>query len=382
MPWKEATKMSERAKLIRKWQSGLYTVTELAEEFGISRPTVYEWTKRYDSEGEAGLIDRPPVPKSCPHRTNDEIARQIVLAKRQHADWGPAKLIEWLTIEKRDVEWPAASTAGRILDEQGLVIKRRRPRTGVAPYAQRLEAKESGEMMTADHKGQIRMRDGKYCYPVTINEPVSRFIYAVDGKKSTSYNEAKATFEQVFREHGIPYFLGTDNGNPFSCSRALAGLGRLAVWWIKIGITPLRIHKGCPWENGIHERMHKTLKAATARPPGANMREQQAKFDTFREEFNNVRPHQSLDGRRPSELLKPCARPYPRRLASVEYPAHYETRSVRSKGDMKWQGRQVFIGESLIGERVGLVEIDDGVWSVYFSTIELGRYDERTKSII
>ena len=252
----------------------------------------------------------------------------------------------------------------------------------MSPYASYLEADESGEMMTADHKGQIRMLNGAYCYPVTIADPVSRYIYAVDGKTSTSGAEAKQSFIRVFKEYGLPERIGTDNGNPFACTRSLGGLSRLSVWWIELGILPVKIHKGCPWENGIHERMHRTLKAATARPPAATMRKQQRKFDVFRSEFNNVRPHEGLDDHRPSDLLKSCKRSYPRRVDLVEYPAHYETRSVRRKGEMTWMGRQIFVGQSFTGKRLGLVEIDDGIWAVHFSTIEIGRFDERKGKIL
>lgn len=381
MPWKEATKMTERADLIRKWKTGLYSITELSEVFGVSRPTVYEWTGRYTESGETGLLDRRPVARSCPHRTPTAIAEQIVAAKRKHPQWGPAKLIDLLRIEQPDTHWPSASTGGAILDREGLVGRRRKRRQSGIRIARRMEASKSGEMMTVDHKGQFRMCNREYCFPVTINDPVSRYIYAVDGKRSTSGREARETFERVFQEHGLPVFIGSDNGSPFSCSRALGGLSTLSVWWIKMGIIPVRTHPGCPWENGVHERMHKTLKAATARPPGANLADQQRRFDTFREEFNTVRPHDALGGRRPAELLQPCGRPYPSKLPTVEYPGHYETRSVRPTGEIKWQGGFLFVSESLAGERVGLVEIADGIWSLCFSTIELGRYDETTGRI-
>lgn len=290
MPWKESTAMTQRLGLVRKWHSGLYSVTELAEEFGVSRPTVYEWTARFKAEGEAGLIDRSSVPKTCPHRTASEIIERLVEAKQLRPHWGPDKLIDLLREENPELEWPAVSTAGRILETHGLVKKRKKRRSSpVYQRAGQLKASESGEMMTADHKGQFRLGSGQYVYPVTINDPVSRFIYAVDAVDSTSYERAKPSFERVFREHGIPYFIGSDNGGPFCCSRALGGLSRLSVWWIKAGITPVRIHKGCPWQNGVHERMHKTLKDETSRPPGATMKAQQAKFDVFRDEFNNLR---------------------------------------------------------------------------------------------
>lgn len=381
MPWKEATKMSERVDLIEKWNSGKYSITELAEEYGVSRPTVYEWTGRYEEFGEAGLESRRSVPKSCPHRTDEKIGRKIIQAKQEHPHWGPAKLIALLKIEQPKVAWPSASTAGAILDKEGLVQRRRKKRSGVVRQGRRLEASESGEMMTVDHKGQFRLGDGRYCFPVTINDPVSRYSYAIAGTGSTSYGPVKKAFERVFEMHGVPDLIGSDNGTPFSCSRALGGLSALSVWWIKLGITPMRIHPGCPWENGTHERMHRTLKAETARPPAKNQREQQKRFDAFRKEFNTVRPHAGLGGRRPGELLRPCRRSYPRRLPEVEYPAHYETRSVRLKGLIKWHGKLLFLSKSLVGEQVGLVEIDDGIWSIYFGTIELGRYDERTRDI-
>lgn len=382
MPFRETSRMDERKKLIEKWKSGKYGKSELAREFDVSRPTVYTWIDRYDRFGEGGLEDREPIPTNCPHQTNSEIADRIIEAKHAHPSWGPAKLIELLRIEHPEVSWPAASTAGGILDAAGLVRKRRQKRTAsIRTIHKPLDATVSGEMMTTDHKGQFRMGNGRYCFPVTINDPVSRFIYAIDGATSTSEREARPSFERVFEEHGVPVFIGSDNGGPFSCSRALAGLSRLAVWWIKLGITPLRIRPGCPWENGIHERMHKTLKAETARPPQANMKKQQARFDAFRNEFNTLRPHASLEGKRPAELLKTCPRPYRGPNPKIEYPGHFEIRSVRNRGVIKWQGQLVFVSESLAGEPVGLAEIDDGVWSLFFNHIELGRYDERSKRV-
>lgn len=381
MPWKEATKMTERDELVRKWKSGLYTITGLAEQFGVSRPTVYLWIGRFESEGDDGLVDRPPIAQTCPHRTASAIADRIVEEKERHRDWGPEKLIDLLRKAAPREAWPAASTAGRILDARGMVKKRQRRRTPRINHVGRLNPSESGEMMTVDHKGEFRLGNGGNCHPLTINEPVSRYIYAVDGLSSTSAEQAKPTFVRVFKEHGVPQFIGSDNGGPFSCSHALGGLSQLAVWWIRLGVTPVRIHKGCPWENGIHERMHRTLKAATARPAAADMKQQQVRFDRFRDEFNTVRPHKSLGGQTPGTLLKPCKLSYPSRLPAIEYPAHFETRSVRSKGQIRWQGDLLFVSETLAGERVGLEEVDDGIWTIQFAHIELGLYDERTKSI-
>lgn len=380
MAFKEATKMTEREAMVRKWESGKYTVTELAQEFGVTRPTVYLWLERSTTDGS--LEDRPSTPLTCPHRTGAEITQRIVEAKLIRPQWGPRKLIDKLKLAEPGTAWPAPSTAGRLLEARNLVKKRHRRRKidNIRHATTTLGADESGEMMTIDHKGWFRMGNRQYCHPITINDPVSRFVYAIDGAPSTAYEFAKATMERVFREHGVPLFIGSDNGGPFCSTRTLAGLSRLSVWWIRLGITPVRIHPGCPWENGIHERMHKTLKAEATLPPSATMKAQQVRFDIFRHEFNCERPHESLNGNPPITRLKPCGRPYPKKLPLFEYPGHCEIRRVRSKGAIKWKGELLFVSETLSGENVALEEISDGIWSVRFCHIELARMDERTKT--
>ncbi len=382
MPFKEATKMTRRQEMVDKWRSGNYTKWELAEAFEVTRPSLDLWLGRAD-RGES-LEDRPSIPETCPHRTSEQIAERIVAAKIDWPLWGPKKLIDKLELDDPETAWPAASTAGRILESHGLVRKRRKRRgVGNIRHAiHTLGANESGEMMTVDHKGWFRLGDGRYCYPLTINDPVSRFVYAIAGSGSTAHDFAKVTMEQVFRKHGVPNFIGSDNGGPFCCTRALGGLSRLSVWWILLGITPIRIHPGCPWENGIHERMHKTLKAHTTRPPAANMKAQQVRFDTFRQEFNCERPHDALNGTPPIRHLKACARTYPERLPNLEYPRSSEVRRVRSNGFIKWKGGLLFISETLIGQTIALEEINDGVWSIRFGHLELVRLDERTQRLI
>ncbi len=382
MPFKEATKMSQRQEMVVKWKSGNYTKRELAEEFSISRPSLDYWLARADRC--ESLENRPPIPRTCPHRTSEPIAERIVVAKVARPLWGPKKLIDKLKLDDPQTDWPAASTAGRILQTHGLVSKRRmRRKIGNIRHATHtLGANESGQMMTVDHKGWFRLGDGQYCYPLTLNDPVSRYVYAIAGSGSTAHDFAKTTMTAVFREHGVPELVGSDNGGPFCCTRALAGLSRLSVWWIRLGITPVRIHPGCPWENGIHERMHRTLKAHTTKPPAATMKAQQARFDAFRQEFNCERPHDSLNGTPPANHLKPCRRSYPEKLPPLDYPRHCQVRHVRSTGQIKWKGGMLFVSETLIGENIALEEIDDGIWTLRLAHIELARLDERTKNLI
>lgn len=382
MPWKEATQVDEKRRMVILAGSGLYQKRELAEMFGVSRPTVDLWIDRYSEFGEAGLVNRPSIPHSLPHRKSEEVRRRIIEEKKAHDAWGPRKIIDYLRRVEPEISWPSPSTAGNLLEAEGLVRKRRSRRKNPGERkATEIEPTESGEMMTADHKGQFRLGDRSLCYPLTINDPVSRFSYAIDALDSTSFANAKPVFERVFCEYGLPRWMKTDNGCPF-CSTAIGGLSQLSVWWIKLGITHVRTHPGCPWQNGAHERMHRTLKASTTRPPGKDMKSQQRLFDEFQHDYNEIRPHESLNGNAPITALKPCSRPYPERTPSVDYPGHYEVRSVRTDGRIKWHGRFHFISEVLVGERVGLEEIDDGIWSLSFSFVELARYDERTKRLV
>lgn len=378
MPFKEVSRVEQRKLMIRKHLTGMYTKSELAREFGVTRAVIYKWIKRYEEAGEEGLIDQLPVPRTFPHRTDPEIAARVIEEKKKHPDWGPGILIPYLRQTESSVRWPAVSTAGSILKGAGLVKARRRPKTIPTWSIDSLEIDVARECMTADHKGQFLLKNGRYCYPLTLANPHSRYLYAVDSLSSTSYLEARPVFERVFEEHGLPRWILTDNGGPFCCTSALRGLTRLSAWWIKIGIQPVRIKPGSPWQNGIHERMHRTLKKATTRPPGQTHRDQQTKFDEFLTEYNHLRPHTALGKKPPSTAYRPFERNYEGSPDTVEYPGHYETRMVRSKGSIRWKGQELFLSESLSGERVGLVEIDDGIWAILFAEVELARFNERT----
>ncbi len=380
MPWSKTTPMTERARFIADLESKLYTMTELCERYGISRMTGYKWAKRFVADGLRGLEDRSRAPKSCPHQSEAHVIEALVAARHKHPRWGPRKLLKILSKRHPEWSWPAASTAGQILKRHGLVSARRRrkpPQPGRRPH---LEVTSPNDLWTCDFKGQFRTGDRRYCYPLTIADHLSRYLLVCQGQLSTATAGARPVFERVFRENGLPKAILSDNGGPFS-SPALGGLSRLSVWWIKLGIQPLRIERGKPQQNGAHERMHRTLKAETTRPPAANLAEQQISFDAFRKEFNDERPHEALDQRPPAQFYAPSPRSYPDPLAQVEYPGHFEVRKVRRNGMIKWQGSDLFLSEVLAGESVGLEEVDDGIWSLHFSGQLLARFDERNRKL-
>lgn len=381
MPWKETKPMDERVRFIGDLTSCRYTMTELCEIYGISRKTGHKWSKRYEEEGLDGLKDRSRRPKRSPRRTEARCVEELLEERRSHPRWGARKLLARLHRRHPEWSWPAPSTAAAILKRNGLVQPRRQRRRRDPPAKQEVQSQAPNEVWTADFKGQFRLGNRQLCYPLTVADHHSRFLLGCQGVEGTSLEATRAVFEELFTTYGLPAAVLTDNGPPFAGYRAVRRLSRLAVWWIRLGIEPLLIQPGHPEQNGRHERMHRTLKAATTRPPAHDAQRQQDRFDHFRQEYNEQRPHEGIDMNMPSELYRKSPKPYPERLPPVEYPGHFELRRLHSKGSIKWQGNRFFVSEVLNGQTVGLEEIDDGLWSLYFGPVLLGRYDEREESL-
>jgi transposase InsO family protein len=372
--------MDERREFVESVRSRTYSVSELCDRFSVSRKTGYKWLCRAEQEGWAGLEDRSRRPASCPWQTSGEVEDALVAAKRKHPLWGPRKLLRYLSTRRPELALPAPSTAGRLLDRHGLVHHRARARRWRHPSGPLLRPIAANEVITADFKGQFRTGDGRYCYPLTIVDGYSRYLLCCQGLSSTRTEEARPVFERLLREVGLPQAIRTDNGAPFSAN-GLHGLCGLSVWWMRLGIQHQRIRPGHPQDNGAHERMHRTLKAATARPPAANARAQQRRFDAFRHEYNEERPHEALGGEPPGRLWRPSTRPYPEKMPEPEYPEHAEKRLVSNAGCFRFKTQVVFLSQALKQEWIALDEIDDRLWSVYFYDVLLARLDERTMTL-
>jgi len=368
--------MSERVEFIGLLRSGQRTLASLCREFGISRPTGYKWAERFRLEGLDGLKERSRAPLQRPQQTDPEVQGLLIRARKAHPSWGPRKLKAWLEDRDGALQLPAPSTIGDLLKREGLVRPRRRRLKHPAaksPFGQQIL--EPNQEWDVDFKGEFRLGDGKYCYPLTISDAFSRYLLEVRALSGVAGKGTRPFFERAFRDYGLPGTIRTDNGSPF----ASTGLGRLtvlSVWWIRLGIRPVRGRPHHPQDNGRHERMHRTLKAETTRPPAKEGRGQQRRFDEFRAEYNQERPHEALGQQPPARIYRPSFRPYPDRMPSVEYPSHYEVRKVSSGGIFGWRGKLVFIAHSLTGESIGLVEVEDGLWKVYFMNVELGVLDE------
>jgi putative transposase len=376
MPWLETAPMEQRERFIDDHRLGLYDMTELCARYAVSRKTGYKWLTRYDAGGRPALRDRSRAPHHCPHKIPDAVAQLLLAARRKHPDWGPGKLLDWLGPRHPGIAWPAISTAGDLLARHGLVQKRRRRRPPHHPGVVPPVTTAPNDLWAADFKGQFRTGDRRYCFPLTVTDQHTRYLLACHGLLSTKGLGVRPVFDRLFREYGLPRAIRTDNGVPFA-STSLHGLTPLNVWWLRLGIQHQRILPAHPQQNGAHERMHKTLKRGACRPPRATLAGQQRAFNRFRREYNEERPHQFLHGRTPSALYHSSTRAYSGALPALEYPRHFIVKRVTNAGTIRFKTRLLYLSTALRQHRVGLEEVDDGIWSLYFCNVLLGRVDEQ-----
>lgn len=375
MPWTETCAMDQRMRFILDCHRRQLPVRVLCRQYGISHKTAYKWLDRAEQLGlKEGLQDRSRAPQRHPNQVAEELEQPILTARLAHPTWGPRKLRVWLQRQDGQVQWPAASTIGQVLQRHNLVAPRRRRRR-TPPYGQPFaQAHQPNDVWCADFKGWFRTGDGQRCDPLTISDAASRYLLRCQATTGTDWAAVRPVFEAAFKEYGLPWAIRTDNGPPFA-SRALRGLSRLSLWWLKLGIEPERIAAGHPEQNGRHERMHLTLKGQTARPPAASRSAQQGRFARFVREFNHDRPHEALGMATPASVYYRSRRPYPRRLEEWAYPAGMTERRVYDGGRFRWHCGQVFLTHVLEGETIGLWPLDGRHWQVWIGPLELGILD-------
>ena len=369
MPWKVTSEMDEKLMFIADYLRDAAPMTVLCERYGISRETGYVWKRRYEAEGAAGLVERSRAPHRPGARTAAELIVRIIEVRKRKPYWGPKKLLAILAAADPAAAWPSASTVAEILRREGLSEPRRRRRRALTidqPFA---EVAAANDAWCIDFKGWFRTGDGARCDPVTVSDAFSRYLLGLQIVAPVT-EAVEPVMDRLFRQHGLPRAIRSDNGPPFASTGA-GGLSRLSVRWAKMGIRLERIYPGKPQQNGRHERMHGTLKAQTCDPPAATAAEQQVRFEAFRAEFNDDRPHEALGQRQPKQLYTASARSYPERIDDPSYGPHEQVRRVRSSGEIKWRGSMRFISEALIGEAVGIREREDGHWLVRFADVPL-----------
>jgi putative transposase len=381
VPWRQNSPMSEKKAFVRACTDRRRYIAEICAEFGISEKTGYRLLKRYRESGEAGLEDRSHAVRNHPFQITEEVERVILSLKHAHPDYGPQVIHDRLRQHEPFKHWPAASSIGELLKRHGLVKRRRRrDRSGRRTYLNSFltRATEPNLVWTADFKGEFKLNSGarEYCYPLTVMDLSSRFILGIRALHTTSVAQTRKQFTTIFREYGLPRVIRSDNGVPFAHPTAIGRLGQLALWWVRLGIRPEHIRPGTPSENGAHERFHKTLKAAATKPASPSLVSQQQRFDDFRDEYNNHRPHRSLDDRRPPrDFYLKSPRVFPERLPSLTYPERALKRRVTSAGTIRWHFERIFISSNMAGDYVGILEEPDNSLKVLYGNLELGTLD-------
>lgn len=377
MPWQGVSPVDLRMQFITEYLTELYTMTDLATAYGISRKTAYYWVRQYEREGPGRLAGASRRPHTLPRATAPDVVTQLVAARRRHPTWGAGKLRAWLQRRVPTTAWPCRDTIHTILTRAGCVRQRRRPHRLVAPPRHLTVPTAPNQVWTVDFKGEFATGDGALCYPLTLRDGYSRYVLRCVGLPSVRTAVTQPQLARAFAEYGLPERIRSDNGAPFGAA-TLAGLSRLAVWWLRLGIVPERSRPGRPGDNGAHEQFHRILKRETARPPAATGVAQQRRFARFVAEYNHERPHEAVAQAPPASRYAPSPRPYPARLPPPDYPLHWVVRRVMTSGQIKWGGRRLFLTRVLAHEDVAFEPLDDGQWLVRFAAAPLALFHERT----
>jgi transposase InsO family protein len=385
MPWEDVTVMDAKMRFVKAYyadvKSGMRSMTALCSEYGVARKTGYSLIARHAAFGLRGLGPGSKAPHGGPHWYDPELIARVIELREEFPHWGAETILDAIARTDPDLERPSASTAHGWLKSAGLVDRTRRrrrfPHPGKPPQ---IPIERPNQQWSVDFKGDFRTGDRRRCYPLTVADSYSRYLLDCRALRATSFQAVWPCFERLFRMHGLPESILSDNGTPFS-SNSVKRLSKLSVRWIRLGITPRLTQPGRPQQNGRHERIHGHMDPLVCSRPEHDAVRQQKSFDWFTDHHNNVRPNRALAGKIPSELYTTSPRPYPRRLPQLEYPATAEIRRVRSSGEIRWQGQWFFLSDALIGEYVAFQRIDNDLWLLSFGPLELGCYSERERRL-
>lgn len=381
MPWRDYSIMEEKLAFINEYLSGSWTMKDLCESFAISRVTGYKYLDRFRTYGIPGLLESPRNPHSCPHKTPVAIEDAIIALRKEHPRYGAEKLSTILLANDPTLSLPSIPTINNILKRKGLIIPRKRIRR-IVPVRPIFNPTAPNEIWSADYKGKFRLGNGSYVYPLTIADSFSRFLFIAKALYHPTFEASKAVFTSVFREYGLPKQIHTDNGAPFAGSTSLARLSSLSVWFIELDIEPVYSDPGHPEQNGRHERMHRELKAEVARPSSSSLIWQQRKLNSFVHEYNTVRPHKALDNNTPASVHIISDRPFKTKIEPWDYPSDFSVRRVFKNGAIRWgSDNWVMVSTALIGKDIGLYELGNGMWRVFFRNKLLGHLDESSLRI-
>ena len=379
MPWKEMKIMEERKRFIHAIMESTGSFNATCLEFGISRKTGYKWLHRFEDGGYPGLEDQSRRPNTAPSQLSEGIVCDLIKLKLAHSSWGPKKIHSLFT-RIHGENTPSLSSVNRIFIKAGLVKRRRIRKTTKGRMTSSLRIQAPNDVWTIDFKGWWRTRAKDRFEPFTVRDAYSRYLLEAKSLPDTSTASVQQAFEGLFKEYGLPRVIHSDNGAPFASRSNVRGISKLSAWLISLGIHIHHSRPGHPQDNGGHERMHKDLKEEVQVRYVGDAKLYQAELDRWRDEFNTIRPHESLGMKTPAEFYHPSKRKYNVAPDTIEYPSDYQVRKVSAYGEIKIKGNNYFITTALRKYMLGLKVVNASQMAVYFASVFLGKVDLETVS--
>lgn len=376
MSWTKTTIMEEKMRFILAWKSNQFTVTQLCKDFHISRTTAYNLIKQFQLFGIKCFENKSKRPLNMPNKTPVKVEKAILKLKHKYPLWGARKIIKLLEskIDKQLI--PCESTVNKILKNNGLVKSRKRRGHKIEPLKPKFDPKLCNEIWSADYKGKFKLGNNRYCHPLTVADSKSRFIFTSKGHYFPTYKAVKQEYTKIFKQFGLPKYLHTDNGVPFASPQSIQRFSKLCYWLIDIGVIPIFSDPASPQQNGRHERMHRDLKAFCTNPPASTLRKQQLIMDQFIKQYNQIRPHEALNMKTPADIHQVSDRKFNPNIKRPDYPPKFKVLKVTKNGAIRWKSYfWIFISNAAIDRYVGLEELGNGIWRVFYRNVILGYFD-------
>jgi len=379
MGWLKKSVMDQKKLFIDLWQSNDYTMTTLCKKFRISRPTGYKLVYDFQDFGEDAYYDLSRAPINTPHKTDSRIENHIIKLRKKYPNWGARKLKVLMERRFPKSNIPSETTVNAILKRNGLINSRKRRYKKQEKLYPQFDPAQPNHIWSADYKGKFKIGNKRYCYPLTVCDSNSRFILDIDCHYNPTYKAVKQAYTSIFRLHGMPKYIHTDNGTPFGSIQSPKRFSKLCYWLIDHGVTPLFSDPGCPQQNGRHERMHRDLKAFCKHKIKHTLTKQQKVLDDFKYEYNHIRPHESLDLNTPSSIHSTSIKHFNGKTEPFEYPLHFKVFKVTTNGAARWGAYHwLNVSRSARGRYVGAEEIGNGVWNLFYRNVLLGSFNTKT----
>lgn len=375
MPFREVSKLEQRHEFVRLVVSEGTSISALCKRFGISRETGYYWLRRFQEEGEGGLVERSRAPHSSPLKVSRDIEEAVLAVRQEHPTWGGRKIRHKLE-EAGHATVPSPSTITTILKRHGQL---RDPVRGHHAYV-RFEHEAPNQLWQMDFKGHFPTGEGR-CHPLTLLDDHSRFALCLKACKNEDGPTVQESLTEVFRHYGLPERITMDNGSPWGCDTAPYHTA-LTLWLVRLGIGVSHSRPYHPQTQGKLERFHRTLKAELlAYESLKNLEHAQDRFDRWRYMYNFERPHEALGMAAPIARYQPSRRDYPEHLPPIEYGPSDHVRKVQGKGEISFKNRYFVVGRAFRGLPVALrATLDPEVWEVYFCNQRIAEVDLREGS--